>query len=189
MYSFFQKNKLWMAASGMAFCTLTAAAQDRVTVTPPTEGPNLCLMSNMDLTKITCFDDEGRTKVRKNLSTLGREMVMKDSVYACGVGTHAPSKALVKLNGATRFVANLGIDDGADLKDAHGIVNYFIRAYKADGKTAKVMKSGTIYRTDKATVKVDLDLTGYAFLELDLQDGEHPWADHVDWGQVEPVGH
>lgn len=183
MYSFFQKNKPLILAGGMVFSALTATAQDKVTVAPPT-GENICLMSEMDLTKVTCFDDEGRTKVRKNLSTLGREMVMKDSIYACGVGTHAPSKALVKLNGATRFVANLGIDDGADLKEAHGIVNYCIKAYKADGTTTKVLQTGTINRTDKATVKVNLDLTGYAFLELDLQDGEHPWADHVDWGNA-----
>ena len=47
----------------MAFSALTATAQDKVTVAPPT-GENICLMSEMDLTKVTCFDDEGRTKVR-----------------------------------------------------------------------------------------------------------------------------
>ena len=47
--NFLQKNKPLILAGGMVFSALTATAQDKVTVAPPT-GENICLMSEMDLT-------------------------------------------------------------------------------------------------------------------------------------------
>ena len=171
-----------LAAMLLALSPATMLAQSRaITVNPP-QGEDICQFSTLDLTKITCYDDAGRTKVRANQSTLGNALIMKDTTYTCGVGTHAPSKAVIAVNGATRFVSRLGIDDGADQMADHGIVDYTISTYKDRVET--VVKQGTINRTDKYSVSVDIDITGCDYLVLNLSDAGKQWADHVDWANA-----
>lgn len=158
-----------------------AATDESVTVSPPT-GEDICLFSSLDLSKITYFDDNGKTAVRANRTTLNNPIVLKDTLYTSGVGTHAPSKAIIDVNGATRFTARLGVDDEASSADAHGIVDYVISTYK--DKVATVVMQGTIRRTDANTVAVDIDLAGCDYLVLDLQSGAQKWADQVSWGNA-----
>lgn len=154
-----------------------------VTVDLP-EGSNICAMSSLDLTKMTCFDDAGKTKARANRSTLGNSIIVCDTLYTSGVGTHAPSKAVIKINGAKRFVANLGVDAEADKKADHGVMDYEIRLCTADNHTGTVLKSGTINRTDEASVKVDIDVAGADYLVLNLTNAGQAWADHADWANA-----
>ena len=160
---------------------LLSAQSSDITVNPP-QGNDVCQFSTLDLTKITCFDDNGRTKVRANLSTYGRPIVLRDTTYTSGVGTHAPSKAVVAVNGATRFTSRLGIDDAAENLAEHGIVSYTISTYT--NHVEKVVMQGTIRRTDGFTVPVDIDLTGCDYLVLNLDPAGKTWADHVSWANA-----
>lgn len=171
-----------LAASLLVVVPFGVGAEN-VVVSPPS-GENICLLSSLELNTITCLAGEN---VRANLSTAGNPLTIRDTVYVSGVGTHAPSTAIVKVNGATRFVANLGIDDGAESsadKNDHGIVNYVVRKHVGGDRTGEVVMQGTIDRRDAESVKLDLDVTGWDYITLDAQQGTHAWADHVDWANA-----
>jgi len=174
--------KYLLSAGLLAALPLTATA-DNVTVNPPT-GDGICPLSSLDLSNVTCRSGE---QVRANLSTNGNALTLRDTVYTSGVGTHAPSVAIVKVNGATRFVARLGIDDEAESetqKAGHGICNYVIRKHVNGNKTGTVVMQGVINRLDRGAVKIDLDVTGWDYITLEAQTGKEDWADHVDWANA-----
>lgn len=160
-------------------CTMSLRAQ----TVAPTTGEGICQLSTLDLTTATCFDDNGKTAVRADHNTLGGNLVIKGTTYESGVGTHADSKMVVKVNGATRFHAVLGIDDGADQKPDHGIVNYTFTTYAAD-KQATELAKGTIARDDAEATTIDIDLSGSVYLVINFDKGAQAWADHVDLGDA-----
>ncbi len=144
-----------------------------------TTGDGIVQLSELDLSNITCFTGDNNIKVRANLSTAGNPLTMKGTVYESGVGTHAPSKAVVELNGATSFYCVLGVDDEAELKADHGIVDYTVTLYK--DKEPEVRMQGTANRTDAEAVTVDLtDLADYDYLVINCATGSKSWADHFD---------
>ena len=158
-----------------------AAQADGVTVDPPT-GDSICLFSSLDLSKITYYDDDSKNAVNADLTTFGNPIVLKDTTYTTGVGTHAESKAIIKVNGATSFHARLGVDDEASTASYHGVVPYTISVYKDD--VEETVMSGTIYRSDTFTVPVDIDLTDCDYLVLLLETGTYAWADQVSWANA-----
>ena len=177
------KNRfLLVALSFFLLLPFMVKAQDKVVNLP--EGDHICAFSSLDLTKITCFDDAGKTKVRANKTTLDGDIMLKGVRYTSGVGTHAPSKAVIDVKGATSFKAVLGVDDVAAAKPDHGIVDYVISVFK--DKKEKVVMRGTLDRqnADKQTVDVNVDLKGADYLKLDLQKGAQPWADQVSWANA-----
>jgi len=90
-----------------------AAPSQADTVTPPT-GSDVCLLSSLDLTAVTYFDDSGKNGVQADKATYGGDLLVRGTTYASGVGTHAPSQFVVKVNGATEFHALFAIDDAAN---------------------------------------------------------------------------
>ena len=164
---------------GASCCFVSVQAEN----VSPTVGDNICQLGTLDLSTVTYFNDNGKTAVRANHNTMGGSLVIKGTTYESGVGTHADSKFVVKLNGATKFHAVLGIDDGADLKADHGIVNYSLKTYDASKKET-VKGSGTIKREDSEAVTVDFDLTGATYLVINFDKGAQAWADHVDLGNA-----
>lgn len=181
MYSSIRKR----AAQGFALlglATIPATLHSKVLVSLP-EGDNICALSSLDLTKVTFFNDGGKNSVQANRSTFGNDIVMQDTTYSSGVGTHATSLFVVEVNGATSFSARLGIDDAADQKPEHGIVNYTVTAHKAN-KSQEILYEGTISRTDNKTVSLAAELADVKYLTINLDQGEHPWADHVDLGNA-----
>lgn len=147
-----------------------------------TTGTGIIQFSELDLSKITCFDDNGKTKVRANQTTLGSVLVMKGTRYMSGVGTHAPSKAVIDLKGATTFHTLLGVDDDASSAADHGIVEYKVTVYK--DKASEVKASGTVYRTDSELRTLDLDVSDYDYLVLEYNTGAQAWADQVAWADA-----
>lgn len=176
-----QNLRNWLIASGFLFISMPQAIFAD-TITPPT-GNDICQLSTLDLSTVTYFNDNGKTAVRANKNTLGGDLIIKGDTYTSGVGTHANSKFVVKVNGATKFHAVLGIDDGADQKAEHGIVNYTITTYTADKKST-TKAEGTIKRDDATGTTVDVDLTGCTYLVINFDQGAKPWADHVDLGNA-----
>lgn len=152
------------------------------TITPPT-GNDVCLLSSLDLTTVTYFNDDNKNKVYADKATFGTPLIIAGNTYTTGVGTHAPSKFVVKVNGAKSFHAIFGIDGAAPTQAKHGIVDYTVTTYNSS-KQATTVKSGTITVNDAAVTTVDVDLTDVVYLILNFDKGEEAWGDHVDLGNA-----
>ena len=152
------------------------------TITPPT-GNDVCLLSSLDLTTVTYFNDDNKNKVYADKATFCTPLIIAGDTYTTGVGTHAPSKFVVKVNGAKSFHAIFGIDGAAPTQAKHGIVDYTVTTYNSS-KQATTVKSGTITVNDAAGTTVDVDLTGVVYLILNFDKGEEAWGDHVDLGNA-----
>ena len=140
-------------------------------------------MSSLDLTTVTYFNDDNKNKVYADKATFGTPLIIAGDTYTTGVGTHAPSKFVVKVNGAKSFHAIFGIDGAAPTQAKHGIVDYTVTTYNSS-KQATTVKSGTITVNDAAGTTVDVDLTGVVYLILNFDKGEEAWGDHVDLGNA-----
>lgn len=152
------------------------------TITPPI-GNDVCLLSSLDLTTVTYFNDDNKNKVYADKATFGTPLIIAGDTYTTGVGTHAPSKFVVKVNGAKSFHAIFGIDAAAPTQAKHGIVDYTVTTYNSS-KQATTVKSGTITVNDAAGTTIDVDLTGAVYLILNFDKGEEAWGDHVDLGNA-----
>lgn len=152
------------------------------TITPPI-GNDVCLLSSLDLTTVTYFNDDNKNKVYADKATFGTPLIIAGDTYTTGVGTHAPSKFVVKVNGAKSFHAIFGIDGAAPTQAKHGIVDYTVTTYNSS-KQATTVKNGTITVNDAAGTTVDVDLTGVVYLILNFDKGEEAWGDHVDLGNA-----
>lgn len=152
------------------------------TITPPT-GNDVCLLSSLDLTTVTYFNDDNKNKVYADKATFGTPLIIAGNTYTTGVGTHAPSKFVVKVNGAKSFHAIFGIDAAAPTQAKHGIVDYTVTTYNSS-KQATTVKSGTITVNDATGTTVDVDLTDVVYLILNFDKGEEAWGDHVDLGNA-----
>lgn len=140
-------------------------------------------MSSLDLTTVTYFNDDNKNKVYADKATFGTPLIIAGDTYTTGVGTHAPSKFVVKVNGAKSFHAIFGIDGAAPTQAKHGIVDYTVTTYNSS-KQATTVKSGTITINDAAGTTVDVDLTDVVYLILNFDKGEEAWGDHVDLGNA-----
>ncbi len=172
--------KLFSAAA----LTLWAVPAMQAETVPATTGAGIIQLSELDgLEKITFFDGE---HVVANLSTNSNPITIMGTVYESGVGTHAPSVAIIELNGATSFHSVLGVDDEADLKPDHGIVDYIVTLYGDSKSATTTVCSGTFNRqTSSYSYTLDIpDLSGYKYLKLEYAKGAQPWADHADWADA-----
>lgn len=140
-------------------------------------------MSSLDLTTVTYFNDDNKNKVYADKATFGTPLIIAGDTYTTGVGTHAPSKFVVKVNGAKSFHAIFGIDAAAPTQAKHGIVDYTVTTYNSS-KQATTVKSGTITVNDAAGTTVDVDLTDVVYLIINFDKGEEAWGDHVDLGNA-----
>ena len=155
----------------------------RLRQSPPPIGNDVCLLSSLDLTTVTYFNDDNKNKVYADKATFGTPLIIAGDTYTTGVGTHAPSKFVVKVNGAKSFHAIFGIDAAAPTQAKHGIVDYTVTTYNSS-KQATTVKSGTITVNDAAGTTVDVDLTNVVYLILNFDKGEEAWGDHVDLGNA-----
>ena len=96
--------------------------------------------------------------------------------FAKGIGSHAASSLTTWLGGAcTRFVADVGVDDGTETGD--GSVTFVV---VGDGQT---LASTPVIRAGDTATHLDLDVTGIKRLTLATTDGGNGKnSDHADWG-------
>ena len=163
-------------------CVLDIVGAKAATITPPS-GNGICLLSSLDLTTVTYFNDGNKNKVYADKATFGTPLIIAGDTYTTGVGTHAPSKFVVKVNGAKNFHAVFGIDGAAPTQAEHGIVDYTVTTYNSS-KQPTTVKSGTITVNDATGTLVDVDLTGVVYLILNFDKGAEAWGDHVDLGNA-----
>lgn len=107
----------------------------------------------------------------------GQPIVIANTPFAHGVGTHAASRFRVDLGGhASRFTARVGVDDSAGGK---GSVEFIV---SGDGKV--LWQSGRMTGGQPAK-PVDVDLTGVKTLGLQVTDGDDGSSDdHADWADA-----
>lgn len=141
----------------------------------PKEG-NILPMAKMDLSKAT--HDPYIKEVLVNKSVDGHQIRIKNNTYESAIATHAPSKFVVKLNGAMRFVADVAIDDDILSRTAH---NHGNALYKVllDGKE---VAAGRITILDKKPAHLDINTHGAQKMEIILDPDGSNWGDHVDFG-------
>ena len=98
-------------------------------------------------------------------------------VYADGVGTHAPSLALIKLAGrGQRFGAMVGVTDGLP---EGGSVEFIV---SGDGR---VLFDSEIVRGGQPAKPVDVSLAGVQMLTLQVTDaGDGMNSDHANWADA-----
>ncbi len=144
---------------------------------PKTKGNGLCFLSEMDLTKGTCYYIK---EIHKNKSVDGHAITMKNSRYEEGISTHAPSILRFRLNGAKRFIADMAIDDEvlSHHNDFFGFVGYKI---ELDGK---VVKEGKFRLYDNETVPLAIELNGAKEMKMLFSEEGSTYGDHVDLGNA-----
>lgn len=108
-----------------------------------------------------------------NKSILGQPLKVAGKLYENGIGTYAPSKILLDLNGkVSRFTCQLGLDDAA-WEIGVGIFRIY-----ADGK--KIYESVPMSK-NMEPLSVDLDVRGKKSLCLSVDDYDNVKVDCSDW--------
>lgn len=160
------KPSFVLLAAGLTGFCLTAAGEE----TRLEDLPNLNLIKS------------GNNQVVKDKSASWQPLQMGGKKFEHGLGVHAPSSALFKLDGKTeKFHAVVGV---SDLKGEPGSVKFFVTG---DGKvlfSSGLMRGGVNKAGDEPKV-IDLDLTGVKMLRLDVTDGgDNTWSDHANWADA-----
>lgn len=138
---------------------------------------NVYPMTEMDLSLAT--HDPWIKSVLKNRSVDGHAVKIKGNTYQCSVSTHAPSLFRVRLNGAERFVCDLGIDDEVLTRSDHTTYGNASYSITLDGRQAA---AGNLLLTDTAAVHIDLDTHDAEQMEILFGTNGTNWGDHIDMG-------
>jgi alpha-galactosidase len=138
------------------------------------QGAETVRLSSLDLSMMTT----GWGQAHANRSIDGNPLTIAGKQYAHGVGTHAASRFAVAVNGATRFTAQVGVDDEVTSNQAS--VEFVVLV---DGKER--WRSGMMKRGDVAKA-VDVALTGATEMVLLATDGgDGSSYDHADWAEAQ----
>lgn len=146
----------------------------RSKVIVPPVGANRAFLGDMNLSNA---ESAWIPKPVKDISAGQNTLTLKGSKYVMGVGTHAPSRFKVILNGAKRFHAVMGIDDEVWLSgdtQRYGNVDYQIYL------DSILVRSGNLLMTQDQPQTVDLDLAGAKEMLIVIKEGDVNYGDHVD---------
>ena len=170
----------------------TQAAITNIVKIPVSTDPSIEFipLSSFDLSKM----ENGWKSPQANKSIEGNPIRLGKNTYESGVGVHAPSRIVIKLNGAvTTFRAVGGIDAEVENpnnpRDKAAILDYRVVLRGQDGKD-EVLKSGSMNR-DSAPIQLDVDVRNakYLILEVNNGGGEGNWGDHFDWANAYFIYH
>ena len=149
----------------LASCVLALPACAQIRAVTPLSSLNLA------------FGESGWGNPKPNLAISGQALSIGGQKFPNGYGTHAPASILVETNGAKKFSALVGVDDGAP--ENVGSVEFFI---ESDGKI--LWQSGVMKRGDAAKT-VDVDVSKVKWVKLRVSDaGNGAASDHADWANA-----
>jgi len=133
-------------------------------------------LDELDVAKATC----GWGKARANRSVEGKPLTVGGQTFARGLGTHAPGRLVVQLDGrATRLRGRVGVDDEVAGRPSRGSVEFQVIG---DGKV--LWRSGVL-RAQEPARELDVDLRGIRRVELAVTTGGDTYAcDHADWADA-----
>jgi hypothetical protein len=131
-------------------------------------------LSELDVSAI----QQGWGTGQVNRSVAGLPLLIGGRAFTNGVGTHAPSLAVVRIDGAAeRFHALVGINDGG--RKESGSVEFVI-----SGDSRELWRSGVL-RGGDAAKQVDVSLAGVRKLKLEVTDaGDNNFSDHAVWAEA-----
>ncbi|UNK21087.1 M60 family metallopeptidase [Paenibacillus sp. N3/727] len=137
---------------------------------PITPQPVITYLSDIDWFSATT----GWGTVQKDRSVDGNTLKLNDKTYTKGLGTHANSEIVYKLNGQyTSFAALVGVDSEVG---SVGTVEFQV---VVDNQV--VFSSGKMNKNTEAK-EVNVNLSGKNELKLKVTDGEDGInSDHADW--------
>ena len=152
------KSAFWTVLIGATLSGASCAGADEVN------------LSSLDIKRA----DQGWGQAGRDKSVSDKPLSISGRSFVSGFGTHAPSELHIKVNGATSFEAQVGVDDGAD---ATGSVVFSLIG---DGRTlwtSRLLKSGD------APQMLNVGLYNTQYLTLKVTDGGDDMSnDHADWG-------
>lgn len=76
------------ALMALVFVSVLGIVDAKAETIPPT-GNDVCLLSSLDLTTVTYFNDDNKNKVYADKATFGTPLIIAGNTYTTGVGTHA----------------------------------------------------------------------------------------------------
>lgn len=122
--------------------------------------------------------DQDWNTAKRDRSVGGKPLRIDGETFAHGIGTHANSLFILKLDqGARRFQAKVGVDDGAD---DSGSVRFSIRGDHWELWNSGVRKKG------QPPLNIDLNVSSVRYLSLMVDDaGDGKGGDHANW--IEPT--
>ena len=121
---------------------------------------------------------QGWGTAQANRSVVSNTLAIGGVGFAHGVGTHAPSRAVVRLDGRpTRFQARVGVNDAG--RREPGSVEFLVL-----GDEQTLFRSGVMRGGDPAR-PVDLVITGATAVTLQVTDGgDNNFSDHAVWADA-----
>lgn len=160
------KRRLGVALLCLSAVVIAGARQEGDTLPP-----NALWLDSLPLTGLE--QDWGEPRAGRSVDD--HSLMLGGKMYRHGIGTHASSELYVDLKGAaTRFVADVGVDD--EKKDTGSVV---FTVYADDKQVAQT----TTLRGGDAPVHLDVNLAGAKQLRLVVSDaGDGIDSDHADWG-------
>ncbi|WP_067503121.1 glycoside hydrolase family 97 catalytic domain-containing protein [Actinoplanes sp. TFC3] len=108
----------------------------------------------------------------------GHPLTIRGTVYAKGLGMHAPGEVTVWLGGTcTSFTAQVGIDDEVGESGSAD--------FQVLGDDGQVLGASGVRRSADPALALDVDVTGVRILTLRATDGgDGKNFDHADWGDA-----
>ena len=147
-------------------------------------------LEDLDLSTMT----KGSNAVNKNKSTDGNTLTINETIYGEGVGTHAESHYVIRLNGrGVSFKAKGGLDDEQLENGTPRSNGVIFKIVNLDSNT-EIASTGVVYGgTDAVSLKQTSDnsetinLDGIQKIDLVVDpNGGNDW-DHADWVETELV--
>jgi alpha-galactosidase len=165
-----------IAAAILSLATVTlrpsiGRAQDSLALRAQSPPPNAVWLETLAIDRW----QQRRGRPRVALSNAGKPLTMGGVVYPHGVGTRTINEHLLDLRGeAVRFVAMVGVDDGAG---ARASVNFELWG------DDRLLASTPVMRRGDAPRLIAADLRGVRVLQLITDDGQDTSNDDdADWG-------
>lgn len=118
--------------------------------------------------------------INKDRSINNGPLTLDGKKYEKGMGTHASSEIVYKLDGKySRFVSDIGVDDE--------VGSYGSVVFKVFGDGKLIYESNKLTGNDK-TQKVDISVKGVSELKLVATNGDDGISnDHVDWANTKLI--
>ena len=132
-------------------------------------------LDTLDLSKATC----GWNTPQRNLALGGAPLRIAGQGFDRGIGTHAPGRFVIRLDGGAKtFAAKVGVDDEVRGRPSAAKASVVFKVL-ADGKV--VWESG-VMRLGDGPKAVRVDVAGVKHLELLVTNaGDGLICDHADW--------
>ena len=163
-----------MTTRGLPLLAVLSVALLATALTIPCVAEETVPLTSLDLESMSA----GWGTALANRSIRNEPLLLDGKRYEAGVGTHADSAMRIRVGGATRFTALVGIDDSVIKHHGKGAGSVVFRVW-GDGE--KLFESD-VMRAGDPPKPIDVNLTGKKTVLLEVTDaGDGIFADNANW--------